>query len=106
MLFFVSSFLANSAFLVSKQVQQYYHHSYYPTPPMLQCSKLVSAYFADYVAMQQWCGAAYEAMLHQYSATQIQGKNHAMLQHNIGAKVWDGLWLSLRVFSNANDAMQ
>jgi hypothetical protein len=32
-------------------VQQYYHHSYYPTPPMLQCSKLVSAYFADGVAM-------------------------------------------------------
>jgi len=29
-----------------------------------------------------------------------------MLQHNIGAKGWNGLQLSLRVFSNANDAMQ
>jgi hypothetical protein len=72
-------------------VQQYYHHSPNPTPPMLQCSTMLqcsnSEHLLRWCSAALWCNAVYMAMLHHYSASQIQGKNHAMLQHNIGAKV-------------------
>jgi hypothetical protein len=51
-------------------VQQYYHHSYYPTPPMLLCSKLVSAYFADGVAMQHGTVFAMQESCQVYVAVQ------------------------------------
>jgi len=47
-------------------VQQYYHHSHYPTPPVM----LVSAYFADGVAMQHGTVFAMQESCQVYVAVQ------------------------------------
>jgi hypothetical protein len=53
-------------FFVSKQVQQYYHHSHNPTPPVM----LVNAYFADGVAVQHGTVFAMQESCQVYVAMQ------------------------------------
>jgi hypothetical protein len=81
-------------------VQQYYHHSYYPTPPMLQCSMAQSLLCKNHARSMLQCSKLVSAYLHRHKrlCCTISGQPRPELHQGSAKPGYLSRFVNIRVF--------